>query len=117
MRANPQNPPATDILTRASLFALLGYPTRLQILLYLQEHGPTPVGALVAATRTSYSAISQHLTKLKAGGLVSCKRGGGEEGKGSAQEILYDICEDAPYLASVLAVCPTREETARRLAS
>ena len=65
---------------------------RLQVLALLSD-GEMAVGALAEKVKLSQSALSQHLSKLKAAGLVSTRR--------EAQMIYYS-CVSAP-VHSVLA--------------
>ena len=65
---------------------------RLQVLALLSD-GEMAVGALAEKVELSQSALSQHLSKLRAAGLVSTRR--------EAQTIYYS-CESSP-VHSVLA--------------
>ena len=68
---------ATEIADRAEHVAghlsLLANPNRLMILCKLAE-GEQSVGALAQALDLSQSALSQHLAKLRAAGLVATRR-------------------------------------------
>ncbi|HPE48367.1 MAG TPA: metalloregulator ArsR/SmtB family transcription factor [Hyphomonas sp.] len=55
--------------------------TRLKIMCALSEGGELPVGELAELTGQSHSAVSQHLAKLRAAGLVESRR--------DAQTIFY----------------------------
>jgi len=48
--------------------------TRLKIMCALSEGGEMPVGQLAEMTGQSQSAVSQHLAKLRAAGLVESRR-------------------------------------------
>ncbi len=70
----------------ARLLAALANQNRLGILCELVE-GERPVGALARAVGLSQSAISQHLAKLRAAGVVATRR--------DAQTIYYRLVSDA----------------------
>lgn len=59
----------------AALLGLLSNPVRLLILCRLAEVGESPAGAL-AMDGLSQSAMSQHLARLRADGLVETRRDG-----------------------------------------
>jgi DNA-binding transcriptional ArsR family regulator len=72
---------ATDLkkLTRqageaAQLLKLLGNEKRLLILCFLAARGEMTVGEIVGVVKLSQSALSQHLGKLRADGLVAFRR-------------------------------------------
>ena len=58
----------------AGLLKLLGNEKRLLILCFLAERDEMTVGELVSVVKLSQSALSQHLGKLRADGLVACRR-------------------------------------------
>jgi DNA-binding transcriptional ArsR family regulator len=58
----------------AQLLKLLGNEKRLLILCFLTARGEMTVGELVSAVKLSQSALSQHLAKLRADGLVAFRR-------------------------------------------
>lgn len=57
----------------ASVLALLGNPKRLAIMCHLIE-GELSVGAIADKVALSQSALSQHLAKLRAQGMVETRR-------------------------------------------
>src|SRR6202048_5426124 len=59
----------------AQLLKLLGNEKRLLILCFLAARGEMTVGELVSVVELSQSALSQHLGKLRADGLVTFRRG------------------------------------------
>lgn len=59
----------------AAVFGLLSATARLQIL-WLLAAGPRDVGTLAADLGQPVAAVSQHLAKLKLGGLVRAHRQG-----------------------------------------
>ncbi|RED13069.1 ArsR/SmtB family transcription factor [Pontivivens insulae] len=59
----------------AARLKLMGNPARLLILCQLAE-GEQSVGALLSRLNLSQSALSQHLAKLRAAGLVATRRDG-----------------------------------------
>lgn len=62
-------------LTAASMFSLIGEPTRLHLLLLLAEQS-RDVMSLVDATGASRTAVSQHLAKLRLAGIVKLTKDG-----------------------------------------
>lgn len=78
---------STNIPKLANVLKLLGNQTRIEILLYLTQHGPQHVTAISEALTIHQSALSQQLKTLKLSGLLTAKREG--------QKIVYAI--DNPY--------------------
>jgi ArsR family transcriptional regulator, virulence genes transcriptional regulator len=58
----------------ARLLKLLGNEKRLLVLCFLSAHGEMTVGELVDVAKLSQSALSQHLARLRADGLVTFRR-------------------------------------------
>lgn len=58
----------------AQLLKLLGNEKRLLILCFLSVRGEMTVGELVEVVKLSQSALSQHLARLRADGLVAFRR-------------------------------------------
>jgi DNA-binding transcriptional ArsR family regulator len=58
----------------AQLLKLLGNEKRLLVLCFLAARGEMTVGEIVDAVDLSQSALSQHLGKLRADGLVTFRR-------------------------------------------
>ena len=58
----------------AQLLKLLGNEKRLLVLCFLASRGEMTVGELVGVVKLSQSALSQHLGKLRADGLVTYRR-------------------------------------------
>jgi ArsR family transcriptional regulator, virulence genes transcriptional regulator len=58
----------------AQLLKMLANDKRLRILCYLAVRGEMTVGELVGVVKLSQSALSQHLAKLRADGLVEFRR-------------------------------------------
>jgi DNA-binding transcriptional ArsR family regulator len=58
----------------AQLLKLLGNEKRLLILCFLAARGAMTVGELVDVVKLSQSALSQHLGRLRADGLVAFRR-------------------------------------------
>jgi ArsR family transcriptional regulator, virulence genes transcriptional regulator len=58
----------------AQLLKLLGNEKRLLILCFLSVRGEMTVGELVGVVKLSQSALSQHLARLRADGLVAFQR-------------------------------------------
>ncbi|WP_375001401.1 ArsR/SmtB family transcription factor [Aeromicrobium sp. CTD01-1L150] len=72
---HPQHPDATRLREAAAVFAMLGEPTRLELLWLLTEKDCT-AGELADRTHASRTAVSQHLAKLRLAGVVSAERDG-----------------------------------------
>ncbi len=58
----------------AQLLKLLGNEKRLLVLCFLAARGEMTVGEIVGVVKLSQSALSQHLGKLRAAGLVTFRR-------------------------------------------
>ncbi len=58
----------------AQLLKLLGNEKRLLVLCFLTARGEMTVGELVGVVKLSQSALSQHLARLRADGLVTFRR-------------------------------------------
>jgi ArsR family transcriptional regulator, arsenate/arsenite/antimonite-responsive transcriptional repressor len=74
------------------VFRLLADESRLRIVRLLIEQGEMRVAALCGALGQSQPAVSHHLTLLRIGRLVSCRRCG--------RNVFYRIC--APVVADLL---------------
>lgn len=68
--------PDDDLTRAASMFKLLGDPTRSRILFALLEAGELCVCDLAAATGTMEATVSQSLRMLRASGVVTGRREG-----------------------------------------
>ena len=84
----------------------IAHEGRLLVLCYLSEAGELSVGELVDRIDLSQSALSQHLAKLRAEGLVTTRK--------SSQMVFYRIAD--PRVLSLLATlhdlyCPTLGRT------
>jgi DNA-binding transcriptional ArsR family regulator len=93
----------------ASLMKALSNEHRLLILCYLIDADEMSVGELVERIGLSQSALSQHLAKLRAEGLVTFRR--------AAQTLHYRVCDERA--ASVLLLlhemfCPDPESRVMR---
>lgn len=69
----------------ASVMKSLGHEGRLRLLCYLAEAGEVSAGELTARVGLSQSALSQHLAKLRAEGLVATRK--------QSQSVFYRIAE------------------------
>ena len=76
---------APDIEEAAELMSLAGNATRLKLLYLLETHDEICVCDLAEMLSVSVSAVSQHLAKLKARGLVAPRR--------DAQTIYYRLTD------------------------
>ena len=72
----------------------IAHEGRLLVLCYLSEAGEMSVGALAERIGLSQSALSQHLAKLRAEGLVATRK--------QAQTVFYRI--DQPKVLTLLTV-------------
>lgn len=91
---------------KAELLKALGHPLRLQIVRGLLRNGCHNVGCMEAGTGQSQSCISQHLTRLKAAGVVKCARFG--------NEMHYEVDNRELVVAVVAALFGDREEEYER---
>jgi ArsR family transcriptional regulator, lead/cadmium/zinc/bismuth-responsive transcriptional repressor len=64
------------IQARARVFALLGDPTRLMLLICIEAAGPISVSDLAAATGINDTTVSQTLRYLRASEAVTAERDG-----------------------------------------
>jgi DNA-binding transcriptional ArsR family regulator len=71
----------THARSLAGVFRLLGDPTRLRILMLLDE-GEMNVGELCRRLRLPQPTVSHHLARLRRGGLLRARRSG--------KEVYYD---------------------------
>ncbi len=78
----------------ARLLKLLGNEKRLLILCFLSVRGEMTAGELVDVVKLSPSALSQHLARLRADGLVTFRR--------TSQTLHYRVCD--PRALQVLGV-------------
>jgi len=62
----------------AHVFAALGDPTRLRIVVRLCDDGPASIVRLTDGTRVSRQAITKHLRALESAGIVRSGRAGRE---------------------------------------
>jgi DNA-binding transcriptional ArsR family regulator len=91
IRFDPNGQP--EALRRAVAFLkVLGHEGRLELLCHMID-GAQSVGALTQALGSSQPAVSQHLMRLRAEGLVRTERRG--------KTVLYSIA--APEMATVLS--------------
>ena len=90
--------PASEFVRHAgeatSLLKVLANEFRLLTLCYLAESGELSVGDLVDRVGLSQSALSQHLAKLREGGLVATRK--------QAQTVFYRVCD--PKAEQLLAL-------------
>lgn len=67
---------AEHLTLMADLFGMLSDPSRLKILMYLQDHDEVCVSDLADWTELSESAVSHALRLLRAHGIVDARREG-----------------------------------------
>ena len=75
-----------DMFFKAEILKHMAHPVRLCILVKLMREGPCNVGALQDHLELAQPTISQHLSKLKAAGIVAARRCG--------KEVEYQITGD-----------------------
>jgi len=79
MRASRKHGVSVTHLSRAApVFAALGDPTRLELVLRLSSGGPQSIVRLTAGASVSRQAITKHLHALARAGLVRSTREGRE---------------------------------------
>ena len=66
----------SQLTALAGMYALLGDPSRLSIVLVCAEQGRQPVRAIIEATALSPSLVSHHLRLLRTAGLLRVERSG-----------------------------------------
>ncbi|GAA2771972.1 ArsR/SmtB family transcription factor [Streptomyces showdoensis] len=73
--SHQRTPGSRELAAAAGVFALLADPTRLH-LVWLLARGESDVSALAEAVDAARPAVSQHLAKLRLGGLVESRKDG-----------------------------------------
>ena len=68
----------SDIAAAAPVFAALGDPTRLRVVIQLASEGPQSIVRLTEGTDVTRQAITKHLHALQKAGLVRSSREGRE---------------------------------------
>lgn len=74
-----------DLDERATVFALLGAPTRLRLFYVLDQLGEVCVCDMATILGVTQSAVSQHISKMKAYGLLGVRR--------DAQTLFYRLSD------------------------
>ena len=69
---------AERIVTAAPVFAALGDPTRLRIVMRLCTEGPQSIVQLTEGSQVTRQAVTKHLVALEEAGLVRGERDGRE---------------------------------------
>ncbi len=100
--------PAALLDEVARRFFLLGDPTRLRIVSALHDAGEVTVQELALSTATSPANASQHLGRLRQGGIVKRRRTG--------RTVRYSIA-DPSIEALCRIVCDSVRERARVLSA
>lgn len=78
MRRRESRPiPAPTLASAARVLRVLAHPQRLRLVELLLER-PVPVGRLAELTGLAPAAVSQHLSQMRAYGIVACRRRGRE---------------------------------------
>lgn len=77
----------------AARFALLGDPTRLELLSALLDRGECSVGDLAATAGISPANASQHLRKLTLGGIVGRRRAGHQVHYRVVEDTIAELCQ------------------------
>jgi len=76
----------TGAVQASAMLRMLGNQSRLLLLCLLIEHGELSVGQMQQQLDLSQSALSQHLARMRADGLVACRR--------QAQTVYYRIADN-----------------------
>jgi DNA-binding transcriptional ArsR family regulator len=92
MAVKKKSMPPAVLAHVARRFALLGDPTRLEILQSLMA-GERPVNDIVAVTGATQANVSRHLKILHDAALVSRRRQGIQVFYGIADPSLFQLCE------------------------
>lgn len=96
-------PSSADLRRAARMLRLLAHPQRLRIVALLERSGGAPVHALTAGLRLPQAAVSGHLARMRAVGLVQAERQG--------REVRYRIADTRPVaILNCIRACPTRVE-------
>ena len=77
----------------ARRFALLGDPTRLRVVRALHDIGECSVQEVADASRTSMANASQHLARLRDGGIVQRRRVGKTVRYSISDPTIEALCE------------------------
>ena len=72
----PHPLPEEFLTAMAEVIKLIGHPLRLRILEFLDLNGECTVSRILAGISAPQSAVSQHLNRMRAAGIVACRRGG-----------------------------------------
>lgn len=81
-----ENDVAGQAAHAASVMRSIAHAGRLMVLCYLAEAGELSAGELTRRVGLSQSALSQHLARLRADGLVETRR--------EAQSVIYRIADE-----------------------
>lgn len=76
MTKKPTVLPEVFLCRVAETIRLLGHSQRLRIIEYLDHHGESSVGAIVAGTEGRQAAVSQHLNKMRLTKIIGARRDG-----------------------------------------
>lgn len=77
---------------KASVFQALAHPTRLQVLEVLRD-GELSVGAIRTKVQLDQANLSQHLAKLRLGGLVANRKEGNQVFYSIRDKALIDVLD------------------------
>lgn len=72
----PRPLPEEFLQSMAEEIKLIGHPLRLRILEFLDLNGECTVSRILAGISAPQSAVSQHLNRMRAAGIVACRREG-----------------------------------------
>lgn len=89
----------TEVDEASRIFAMLGEPNRMKIILALME-GELCVYHICEITGGKQSAISQHLRKLKDNHIVKSRK--------EANQVLYSICDEHIYTIVNMALAHSK---------
>jgi len=88
---HPLPEPLAELI--AQRFRVIGEPMRIRLLDLLRD-GPTTVGDLRLALRTTQQNVSKHLAVLHDAGIVSREKRGNHVAYSIADESVFGLCEE-----------------------
>jgi DNA-binding transcriptional ArsR family regulator len=104
MPGKPSALPSDCFERVADAIRLLGHAQRLRIVEYLDLHGERPVSGIVEGIGGRQAAVSQHLNKMRAAGIIAARRAG--------RQIFYRLAAES---AVTLLNCIRRQHGLQRV--
>ncbi|TCL71674.1 DNA-binding transcriptional ArsR family regulator [Hydrogenispora ethanolica] len=81
----------TEYIEKAELLKTVAHPVRLCIVQGLMEQGECNVNHMQSCLHIPQSTISQHLAKMRSGGVLKCRREGVEVYYQVANEVICQV--------------------------